>query len=37
LKTVLVEEGVLFHDDVRAPLRELTPDERARVLALHRG
>lgn len=37
LKAVLVEEGVLFHDDVRAPLRGLTPDERARVLALHRG
>jgi dihydrodipicolinate synthase/N-acetylneuraminate lyase len=37
LKTILVEEGVLFHDDVRAPLRGLTPDERARVLALHRG
>lgn len=37
LKTVLVEEGVLFRGDVRAPLRGLTPQERERVLALHRG
>ncbi len=37
LKAVLVDEGVLFHDDVRAPLRGLTPQERERVLALHRG
>jgi dihydrodipicolinate synthase/N-acetylneuraminate lyase len=37
LKAVLIEEGVLFRDDVRAPLRGLTPDERARVLALHSG
>jgi len=37
LKAVLVEEGVLFHGDVRAPLRGLTPQERERVLALHRG
>jgi dihydrodipicolinate synthase/N-acetylneuraminate lyase len=37
LKAVLVDEGVLFHDDVRAPLRGLTPAERERVLALHRG
>lgn len=37
LKAVLVERGVLFHDDVRAPLRGLTRPERERVLALHRG
>ena len=37
LKAVLIEEGVLFRDDVRAPLRGLTSDERARVLALHAG
>ena len=34
LKLVLVEEGVLLHQDVRAPLRGLTREERARVLAL---
>jgi dihydrodipicolinate synthase/N-acetylneuraminate lyase len=34
LKEVLVEEGVLLRADVRAPLRGLTEDERARVLAL---
>ena len=34
LKAVLIEEGVLFHGDVRAPLRGLTQAERERVLAL---
>lgn len=34
LKAVLIEEGVLFHGDVRAPLRGLTEAERERVLAL---
>jgi len=34
LKAVLIEEGVLFHGDVRAPLRDLTQAERERVLAL---
>ncbi len=34
LKAVLVERGVLARDDVRAPLRALTPSERARVATL---
>jgi len=34
LKAVLVERGVLLHGSVRPPLRQLTDDERARVLAL---
>jgi dihydrodipicolinate synthase/N-acetylneuraminate lyase len=37
LKQVLVQRGVLFHQDVRPPMRALTDDELARVLALHRG
>lgn len=34
LKHVLVEQGVLLHEDVRAPLRALTDEERERVDAL---
>jgi dihydrodipicolinate synthase/N-acetylneuraminate lyase len=34
LKHVLVQRGVLFHPDVRAPMRPLTDDERSRVDAL---
>jgi dihydrodipicolinate synthase/N-acetylneuraminate lyase len=34
LKDVLVEHGVLMSDDVRAPLRGLTKDERSRVARL---
>lgn len=34
MKQILIEEGVLLRADVRAPLRGLTDDERARVLAL---
>jgi dihydrodipicolinate synthase/N-acetylneuraminate lyase len=33
-KQVLVDKGVLAHADVRAPLRELTDEERTRVAAL---
>ena len=33
-KQMLVEKGVLAHADVRAPLRGLTPEERARAAAL---
>jgi dihydrodipicolinate synthase/N-acetylneuraminate lyase len=31
LKHTLVQRGVLFHEDVRSPLRRLTGDERAKV------
>jgi dihydrodipicolinate synthase/N-acetylneuraminate lyase len=34
LKAVLEHRGIIVHADVRAPLRGLTPDERAIALAL---